>query len=92
VEELYSRWCDGGASIQFIIDASSAHTSHLFLGIPDAVLFMENRFDKKPIQKGCSATGKSLSKIDSRSLSALGSLLWNAWVGLNGIRLGAKNS
>ncbi|SAL99476.1 hypothetical protein [Absidia glauca] len=91
VKELYSRWCDGGASIQFNIDASSAHTTHLLLGAPDALLFMESRFDKKPIQKGCSTTGKSLSKIDSHSLSALGSLLWNAWVGLNGIRLGAKN-
>lgn len=74
-----------------IIDASSAHTSHLFLGVPDAILFMDSRFDKQPIQKGCSAVGKSLAKVNSHALSVLGSLLWNAWVGLSGIRLGAKN-
>ncbi|CAO3587373.1 unnamed protein product [Absidia cylindrospora] len=53
VVDLYTKWCNSGANIQFAVDRSATHTTLLRAAGPSVILFLERVFDGADRYVGC---------------------------------------
>ncbi|KAI8341503.1 secretory lipase-domain-containing protein [Chlamydoabsidia padenii] len=90
LKEMVSNWCDGGANIQLVKAPGFAHSTYAIFGAPNAVLFLEDRFNNKPLQSGCSSITTSASIFQRHAPSVFGSMVWQALKALHGNPLGKR--
>lgn len=71
-DSLVTTYCDAGAQIEYKRDELSEHGSMAVLGLPDALLWLDDRMNGKPADKKCSKFTKLTSLEDPKALTTLG--------------------
>ncbi|KAL2807733.1 secretory lipase-domain-containing protein [Aspergillus granulosus] len=71
-DDLYNTYCSNGADIKYERDLLSEHALLAITGAPDAFLWLIDRMDGVPVQKGCSKTTRLTGLADPRAILALG--------------------
>lgn len=74
-DSLVTTYCDAGARVEYKRDEFSEHASLAILGVPDAVIWLDDRMNGKPVDKGCSKSTELTSLLDPKSLAVLGESL-----------------
>lgn len=71
-ESLVDTYCRGGASVDYRVDESAEHISLGLLGVPEAVIWLTDRFNGEKAHPGCSHSSQLTSVQDPKALAVLG--------------------
>ncbi|KAL5364478.1 secretory lipase-domain-containing protein [Aspergillus floccosus] len=71
-DELVTKYCEGGADVEYKRDKFSEHASLEVIGAPDAFLWLMDRMAGKPIRAGCTNTTVLTSMDNPKALAAFG--------------------
>lgn len=69
---LVDTYCAGGVDVEYKRDQTSDHVALALLGVPDAVLWLTDRFNGKKVDKGCTRSTQITSLEDPTTLAILG--------------------
>ncbi|CAN6674025.1 hypothetical protein TRVA0_050S00342 [Trichomonascus vanleenenianus] len=76
-EALYDKWCGEGVDIEFQISETTEHIEECILGAANAVSWLQDRMDGKPVEKGCRIQLSSSSVLDYSALQTFGNQIYN---------------
>ncbi|KAE8383849.1 secretory lipase-domain-containing protein [Aspergillus bertholletiae] len=71
-DSLIEMYCQGGASVEYKRDLISEHISHGLTGSADAMLWIIDRMNNKPVQAGCTTSTAIAGLLDPKIQAALG--------------------
>ncbi|KAL2870382.1 putative secretory lipase [Aspergillus lucknowensis] len=71
-DDLYDAYCANGADVEYVRDILSEHAAMVITGGPDAFLWIVDRMNGVPVQKGCSKKTQLTGLADPRAILALG--------------------
>lgn len=71
-DALVDSYCHGGATVDYKRDESADHIALAVLGVPDALIWLTDRFNGKQVEKGCSRSSKFTSLQDPATYAILG--------------------
>lgn len=74
-DALVEQYCNAGANVEYKRDYLSDHATMAILGVPDALLWLQDRFDGVAVTSGCSTTSVFTSLTDLEADLVLGSVL-----------------
>lgn len=72
-DELYDTYCASGVDVEYARDLLSEHAILTITGSADAFLWVVDRLDGVPVEKGCSKKTQLSALQDPRVFAALGS-------------------
>lgn len=55
-DKLVQYYCDGGASVEYLVHEGANHEEALVQGVPDALFWLKDRIEGKEMARGCSKT------------------------------------
>ena len=71
-DELVTSYCDAGADVEYKRDFLSEHGSLVITGVPDAMIWLNDRMNGVPVEKGCSRETDLTGLEDPKALAVLG--------------------
>lgn len=71
-DELVTSYCDAGANVEYKRDFLSEHGSLAITGVPDAMIWLNDRMNGVPVEKGCSRQTDLTGLQDPKALAVLG--------------------
>ncbi|KAB8233244.1 hypothetical protein ETB97_003193 [Aspergillus alliaceus] len=71
-DSLIHTYCQGGASVEYKRDELSEHASLEITGSADAMIWLMDRMNNKPIKPGCTTSTAISGLLDPRALAVLG--------------------
>ncbi|KAA8644126.1 hypothetical protein EYZ11_006543 [Aspergillus tanneri] len=71
-DDLITKYCGGGSDVEYKRDLLSEHGSMAVIGSPDAIIWLNDRFNGVPVHKGCTKTTKLTSLTDPKAIAAMG--------------------
>lgn len=71
-DELVTSYCDAGANVEYKRDFLSEHGSLAITGVPDAMIWLNDRMNGVPVEKGCSRETDLTGLQDPKALAVLG--------------------
>jgi hypothetical protein len=71
-DELVTKYCKGGASVQYVRDKFSEHVTMEIVGSPSAFLWLIDRMEGKPAQQACTNTTVVTSLEDPKAFTVFG--------------------
>ena len=71
-DELVTSYCDAGVNVEYKRDFLSEHGSLAILGVPDAMIWLNDRMNGVPVEKGCSRETDLTGLQDPKALAVLG--------------------
>lgn len=71
-DSLVASYCDGGSRVEYKRDALSEHASLAIIGVPDTLMWLEDRMNGVPVKAGCSKSTSFTSLLDPGALVVLG--------------------
>jgi len=72
---LVAGYCSQGVRVQYVRDLLAEHVTLMALGAPDAILWLEDRFNGVPVQAGCSTANITSTLADPAADVVLGELI-----------------
>ena len=87
-DALVARYCDDGASIQYLRDVASEHASMAITGAPKALSWLRDLMNGRVRQKGCSKKTVVTSLLDPSTLGILPVFIVDALLDLLGKPVG----
>ncbi|KAH8431533.1 putative secretory lipase [Aspergillus melleus] len=71
-DALVTKYCDGGADVEYKRDTLSEHGAMEIVGAPDAVIWLTDRMNGVPVKQGCHNSTALTSLTDPGAIGALG--------------------
>lgn len=87
--QVFEKWCQGGASVDLLTETSEDHAQLLFAAVPEAIMFLDQRFEGKPPSTTCTKRSTGNAYLDPGALKVVRqawAAVFKALLGLRGRR------
>ncbi|SAM07534.1 hypothetical protein [Absidia glauca] len=84
--QVFEQWCQGGASVELLTETSEDHAQLLFAAVPEAIMFLDQRFEGKPPSKTCTKRSTGNAYLDPGALKVVRQTWAAVFKALLGIR------
>lgn len=85
---LVKKYCDKGATVQFVKESAGRHITVALTGAPAAMQYLIERFDGKTIEEKCTERTVVSSVLDAKARMVLGDIIKDITSALLGKKLG----
>lgn len=82
--ELVAKYCDAGTIVNHNRDRTADHSTLAITGAPDALIWLKDRLDGKPMSKECTEKSEWVSLLDPKALLVMSKVLINTLLAILG--------